>query len=342
MRIAILDIGTNTFHLLITDVDGKKFSQTFKSKTSVKLGEGAIHRDRIAAKPFRRGINALIHYKEIIDKYKPDKVFAYATSAIRSAENGIRFVEKVKIKTGIDIKVISGSKEAELICYGVRQCINLKGESSLIMDIGGGSTEFIIADDKKIFWKKSFNIGAARLLEIFHPSNPVTKNEIKEIQNYLEKQLSPLKNAIRKHPVKKLIGSSGSFDTFAEMAGYRFHGKNVIKEVNAYKFKLDEFFQLNKAIINSTLSERMKMKGLIRMRVDMIVIASICTEFILNKFGLKEMYLSKYALKEGALWEVVGDKNQETRIKNQEPRVKKRRTPNAFKRQTQNSKRISA
>ena len=232
-------------------------------------------------------------------------MYAYATSAIRSAENRFEFIETVKKKTGINIRIISGAKEAELICFGVRQCINLKGSPSLIMDIGGGSTEFIIADDKKIFWKKSFKIGAARLLEIFHPSDPVLENEILGIQNYLEKQLLPLKNAIRKYPVKSLIGSSGSFDTFAEMAGYRFHGINVTKELNVYKFNMNEFFELNNNIIHSTLSERMKMKGLIRMRVDMIVIAGICTDFILQKFTLKKMYLSKYALKEGALWEVM-------------------------------------
>ena len=305
MRIAILDLGTNTFHLLIADVIGKKILQLHKSKIAVKLGEGDIHHGRIALTPFRRGIKTLKHYKEIIDKFNPEKIFAYATSAIRSAENGEKFVETAKIKTGINIKIISGPKEAELICYGVRQCINLKGNPSLIVDIGGGSTEFIIADDKNIFWKKSFNIGAARLLEIFRPSNPVTENEKIKIQNYLAKQLLPLEGALCKFPVKKLIGSSGSFDTFAEMAGYRFHGKNVIENVNSYKFNMEEFFQLNKIIINSTLSDRMKMKGLVRMRVDMIVIASICTDFILKKFDLKKMYLSKFALKEGALWEVM-------------------------------------
>ena len=325
MRIAILDLGTNTFHLLISDVKGIKITQIFKSKKSVKLGEGAIHHNRIAPIPFRRGIDTLVYYKSIIEKYKPEKVYAFATSAIRSAENKMEFIGTVKKKTGIDVRIISGPKEAELICYGVRQCLNLKGKPSLIMDIGGGSTEFIIADDKKIFWKKSFNIGAARLLEIFHPSNPVTGNEIKEIQNYLDKQLSQLRNAIRKYPVKKLIGSSGSFDTFAEMIGYRLHGKNIIKDINGYKFNLKEFFQLHEIIIHSTISQRTRMKGLIPMRVDMIVIASICTEFILHKFGLTQMHLSKFALKEGALGEVVRE-SQESRAKNQEAHKIKRLT----------------
>ncbi len=304
MRVAVLDLGTNTFHLLIVDVLKNKLVKLHKSKMSVKLGEGAILHNKIATIPFKRGIDSLKHYREIIDKHKPDKIVATATSAIRSADNGKRFVKSVKKKTGIDVEIISGDREAELIYYGVRQCTNLKGQPSLIMDIGGGSTEFIIADDKKIFWKKSFNIGAARLLERFHPSNPITEDEVNVIHDYLDEQLLPLQNVLKKYKIGKLVGSSGSFDTFAEMAGYRFHKRNLIENVNTYKFNMNEFYKLHELILNSTTGMRMRMKGLIRMRVDMIVIASICTEYILRKFGIKEMHLSKFALKEGTLFSI--------------------------------------
>ena len=113
-------------------------------------------RIKLAAVPFRRGIKTLKHYRHVIDNYNPDKIVAHATSAIRSAENGNKFVKAVKEKTGIEVKVISGAKEAELIYYGVRQCTNLKGSPSLIMDIGGGSTEFIIADDKENILEEEF------------------------------------------------------------------------------------------------------------------------------------------------------------------------------------------
>lgn len=309
MRIAILDLGTNTFHLLIADVKGKSYEKVYKSKTVVKLGEGAIHRKFIAPDPFHRGIEALMHYREIIDEYRPGSVYAFATSAIRGASNGKQFVREAFKRTGIRVKIISGDREAELICRGVRQCVDMGTEPTLIMDIGGGSTEFIIANEKKIFWKKSFDIGAARLLEIFKPSDPISEKDIKEIHLFLDKQLKPLKSAVKKFPVKKLIGSSGSFDTFAEMAGYRYHGKNVIQKISSYKFNLDEFRKLHKVILRSSLKQRMRMKGLVKMRVDMIVIASVCTEYILNSLDMKEMFLSKFALKEGALWKAMNSAN---------------------------------
>ena len=128
---------------------------------------------------------------------------------------------------------------------------------------------------------------------------------MKQIQNYLKKKLLPLSRAVKKFPVSKLIGSSGSFETFAEMSGYRFHNKNMIRNVNSFKFDLKEFSELYQLILSSTVADRMKMKGLIRMRIDMIVIASILIESVLNEIEIKKMYLSKYALKEGALLDAV-------------------------------------
>lgn len=304
MRIAILDLGTNTFHLLIADVKGAKFKILFKTKIAVKLGEGAIHRNRIAKEPYIRGLQTMESFKGIIEEYKPDKTFAFATSAIRSATNGGKFVEEVKDKTGIKVKVISGAKEAELICLGVRQCIDLKFPA-LIMDIGGGSTEFIISDNNKIYWKESFDIGAARLLEIIRPSDPITETEIQRVEEFLDKKLASLKLAIQKYPVKKLVGSSGSFDTFAEMGGYKFKNQDVLKNKKQYKFNLVEFERMYNEVLHSTFDQRLKMKGLIRMRVDMIVLAGICTNYVLKKFNIREMHLSKYALKEGALFYVT-------------------------------------
>ena len=196
-----------------------------------------------------------------------------------------------------------------MIYYGIRECIKLDERPVLIMDIGGGSTEFIIASRTTIFWKQSFNIGAARLLDLFHPSDPIRRNEIIEIQKYLQQVLQPLKKAMNKFPVSTLIGSSGSFDTLAEMIAYRFYNRNILKSKTSYAFDLDQYEKIHKWILSSTTKMRMKTKGLIKMRVDMIVISSLCTDYILKNFKIREMILSKYALKEGALWKIIHQNN---------------------------------
>lgn len=302
MRIAILDLGTNTFHLLIVSVNKKgEWIKIFKSKMVVKLGEESDNLNVICDKAYQRGLKAMLHFKKIIDLHKPTKVFAFATSAIRSSNNGSDFVNDVLNQTEIQIEIISGDKEAELIYYGVKQCVDLSKGRSLIMDIGGGSTEFIIADSHKIYWKYSYNIGAARLLQMFEPSNPITLDELKAVQSFLLKELKPLIQAVNLHKPEKLIGSSGSFDTFAEMIGYLFYKKNIIKAVKTYDFYFNEYQKLYEKILFSTIVQRKKMKGLVKMRVDMIVMAAICTTFVLEKTKIKKMSLSKFALKEGAL-----------------------------------------
>lgn len=306
MKVAVLDLGTNTFHLLIAEVSrDHTFKILLKTRAVVKLGLQGLNKNEISENRFRKGLKIIRHFHELMQPFKVSKTIAYATSAIRSSTNGREFVKKVKAETGISVRVISGDEEAELIYFGIRQCVSLNDQPVLIMDIGGGSTEFIIANHKKIFWKQSFNIGASRLLEKFNPSDPITGEEIEKMQNYLGKVLSPLIKAIKKYPVTRLIGSSGSFETLAEMISYRFNKKPAAKTKPQVIFNLDEYNHVHQWLLKSTIATRKKTKGLVKMRVDMIVISSICTNFMLKKFRIREMVLSKYALKEGALWKLA-------------------------------------
>jgi exopolyphosphatase/guanosine-5'-triphosphate,3'-diphosphate pyrophosphatase len=313
VKLAIIDIGTNTFKLMIARVQDGGFLVIDKEKIPVKLGEGGINNNVIAHNPFQRGLKAMKTHKETIDRFEVDKTLAFATSAIRSAENGKDFVKKVKAETGIEIEVISGNREAELIYYGVRQALDLGDEKVLIMDIGGGSTEFIIADRNRMYWKHSFDLGAARLLEVINPSEPISKIEIKKLRAHLKEQMQLLWAACELHPVKTLVGSSGSFDSLAEMIYYRFHTEENPLVKTEYNFNLDHFEAMFKLIINSTIEKRFKMKGLAAMRVEMIVVAVIMIKYVMKKIKLNKMRLSTYSLKEGILFDYLeSEKERET------------------------------
>jgi exopolyphosphatase/guanosine-5'-triphosphate,3'-diphosphate pyrophosphatase len=313
MKIAIIDLGTNTFNIFIAEIfPDKTFSKIYKSKIAVKLGEGGINQNFIEEKPFKRGIKALHKHKKTIEKYGVEKIVAFATSAIRSAKNGNHFIHVAKETTGIDVQIISGDREAELIYYGVRSAVKLNDTPSLILDIGGGSTEFIIATKNKILWKQSFLLGAARLLDKFKPSDPITKEEIIQIEDHLEQNLQPLFSAINSPAIKghkggcqELIGSSGSFDSLAEMIAYRFYSIDILSGKTEYDFDLDDCAKIYDMLLRSTTRERLHIQGLTKMRVDMIVVSAIFVDFIVLRLGLKKMRLSKYALKEGVLWELM-------------------------------------
>lgn len=297
MKTAIIDLGTNTFNLLIVEGD----TTLFKTKIAVKLGEGGITKGFIAEAAFQRGITALKTHLQTIKDYQAERTLAFATSAIRSANNGQEFVQEAKTQLGLSIEVIDGDKEAELIYLGVQQALDLGNNNNLIMDIGGGSTEFIICNKAEVFWKQSFQLGAARLLEKFQPQDPISTTDISDIECYLEAELKPLWQALEKHPCNILVGSSGSFDTLADVIAHQFYNSSILKGKTTYNFKLTDYYWLHSYFLKSNLEERLNTPGMIPMRADMIVISSIFTNYLLKRQNIASMKLSTYALKEGVL-----------------------------------------
>lgn len=301
MRIAVIDCGTNTFNILIVDVENGSCKQVFNTRSAVKLGESAINQGFIAEIPFLRGIDALIEFKAIIDEFIVDKVLAFATSAIRDAVNGKDFVKMVKERAGLDLKVIDGNEEAMLIYAGCREAVPLLNGISLIMDIGGGSTEFILADRERIYWKKSFNLGASRLLQRFNPSDPILNKEVKDLFAYLDEESADLKKAIAEFPPVELIGTSGAFDSIIEMIHGEFGGEEFTDSKTCYEVDNGLLNKISEKVKHSTLSERREIKGLVPMRFDMIVISCLLIEYVLKLAGLRKLRVSTYSLKEGAL-----------------------------------------
>ncbi len=310
MRISVIDLGTNTFNLLIVETEeDRDFKILYNNKLPVKLGRGGIDKKEIRPDAISRGLNAIEKHLLTIKEYQTDKIYAFATSAIRSARNGEQFVDLVRERFNLNVEVISGDKEAEIIYYGVRQAVQLGVNPVLIMDIGGGSNEFIVADRDTIFWKKSYPLGIARLIEKFKPSDPITIEEIEFISNYLEEKLVDLFDEIKKYRIDTLIGASGSFETMAAMI--RSDDSHFKSETGMFPemhdVDLSDFENLYQMLINSTVKERKQMKGLEAMRLEMIVVATLLVKFILQKLKLKHLILSNYALKEGIIYQLVDE-----------------------------------
>ena len=164
-KFGVIDLGTNTFHLLIAEVDQNSIKEIYRERIFVKLAEKGIHKIGDAA--FERATNAIAKFKIILDQHHVDKVRAIGTAGLRTASNSQSFIQLIKNKYNLDIAVISGDEEAHLIHKGVMNAIGSLRTTSLIMDIGGGSVEFIICDNEKIYWAQSFKIGVAVLFNQF-------------------------------------------------------------------------------------------------------------------------------------------------------------------------------
>ncbi len=308
MRIAILDLGTNTFNMLVAETGNNKEYQILSStKLPVKLGKGGIDKKEIRPDAITRGLNALEKHLQQSTVLKAEKIVAYATSAIRTARNSDQFLKTIRDKFGIEVEIISGEREAELIYYGVKQAVSLDHEKYLILDIGGGSNEVIIADNNQIWWKKSYPLGMTRLVEKFRPSDPITIEEIEFISNYLEERMADLFEEFRKHKITTLVGASGSFETFTAMIREDDSRTETETAVfpEANEIDLNDFENLYQRLINSTLKERKQMKGLESHRLEIIVPASLLVKFLMSKLKLHRIIQSNFALKEGVLYELL-------------------------------------
>ncbi|WP_109832136.1 Ppx/GppA phosphatase family protein [Reichenbachiella versicolor] len=295
MKVGVIDMGTNTFHLLITEKND--FNSVYhKEKVAVRIGKGGISDGIIADDAVARAINTLSDFKQTLQDLEVEEVYVTATSAVRSAKNQADFIKIVKEETGFEINVLSGEEEAFLIHQGVKQCIDFDHETGLIVDIGGGSIEFIIADELDVKWLKSYEIGGQRLIDEYHKSDPILPEEISNLQKYLHSVLQEVFEECKKHNAQYLIGSSGSFDTFWDI-----HNKGVSTAEDKPILTGDEFQSIYDLMITKDKTSRLEIPGMIRMRVDMIVGAAIVTKTILDECSFDLIKISSYALKEGVL-----------------------------------------
>ncbi len=295
---AVVDLGTNTFHVLIFDKDRVLFKQSL----AAKMGMGGINRGEITVEGVERSINVLKIFREKLDAFKvPDeRVFAFGTSALRSAKNKEEVLARIREETRITVKVIDGAEEASLIYDGVKQAVNID-ENVLIVDIGGGSVEFIICNPEKVLWMRSFEIGGQRLLEKFMKKDPLPQSEIAKMEQYFREALLPLTNAIHQYQPRVMVGSSGSFDTLNDMYYCRTTGDFPPEDVAGFDYPMEEFGRAYEQLIFSAREERMQIPGMKELRVDMIVVAMVLIKFLLQTFGIRKIKISNYALKEGAM-----------------------------------------
>jgi exopolyphosphatase/guanosine-5'-triphosphate,3'-diphosphate pyrophosphatase len=303
-RVAVMDLGTNTFHLLIAEGSASDYKEIVHIHDSVKLGEGGINKGIIQPEPYQRGITALQNFKKEINKHQVVHVRAIATSALRNASNGQQFIDEVADKTGINIEIIDGEQEAEYIYKGVRLAGGLSDQTSLIMDIGGGSVEFILSNAHTILWKQSFEIGAARLMDKFHHTDPIPVESINALYAYLDEHLTSLIAVTEKYPATSLLGSSGAFETFSEVIELE-KGNPFSLSIKNYNFDHDDLIAITDKLIASSHQQRKDTKGIISIRVDMIVVASLITRFIMSRLGINQVCMSTYSLKEGVLAEMM-------------------------------------
>ncbi|PKR82319.1 hypothetical protein CW751_03015 [Brumimicrobium salinarum] len=296
MRGAVIDLGTNTFGLIVFEIHGSGFKVLLTDKSFVDLGKGGINSNYIADEAMERAIFALDHFIDSCRAYEvyPNMIRAFGTSALRDAKNGQVLLKHMKTYHQLDIQLINGVQEANLVYEGVRAIHDFSEDSSCIMDIGGGSTEFTVTKCHKIVDQKSFNIGISRIIQLFELSDPLCSNDIKRIKLFLEVQT---KDYFKTLKVDELIGAAGSFETYFLLL-------NKTSAYDNYKTHLLPLDELNKMLdylIFSTREERNNDYWIADYRKDMINVAAYKTKWILDQIGASACCFSPAGIKEGVI-----------------------------------------
>ena len=312
MKQAIIELGTNTFHLLIADRQNQHVTTLFRESRPARIGQAGINQGFITEEGMARALSVLTYFRQQLDAFgvAPDQVIATGTSAIRVARNQADFIERVRDQTGIPVRVLSGDEEADYIFRGVRAAGALDTQTALVMDIGGGSVEFILGTEARVFWKQSFEIGGQRLMERFMPgapqqSDPIPASNIRRLHDYFQEQLLPLANAVHQYQPTVLVGSSGSFDTLVDLWFMHEQGHLPDPEQTTFTLPKAEFYRSYAELISRNHAERMALPGMIELRVDMIVVAVCLIDYVLRAYGIDQIRTATYSLKEGILSSLV-------------------------------------
>lgn len=304
MRAAVIDCGTNTFNLLIAELKGSAISFLHEEKIPVKIGRGGIADGMILPEAYERALNAMQQFAQTIVPFKVQKIKAVSTSAFRSATNGLKLRMDIQHTTGIEVEVISGKKEADYIYEGVLMDIPPELEKVyLIMDIGGGSTEFVLYNQQGIFYRDSFLLGASRLIELFHPSDPITKKDKETLNDHFRSVLSTtLIPACKLHTPDVLVGCSGFFDTLHDMIEY-----NHIPHPGGTPFQIDRktFRKCYDMVVPKKIQDIASIKGMTPFRAEMMGVSCELTRYVIEQTGTANIAHTTYSLKEGLMKQIL-------------------------------------
>jgi exopolyphosphatase/guanosine-5'-triphosphate,3'-diphosphate pyrophosphatase len=308
-RLAAVDIGTNSFHLVIVEADTAtgKFKILGREKENVRLGTGSTDMKYLSEEAMQRGIETLKRFKSLADSADAP-LRAIATSAVREAKNQNEFIKRVKEFTGIKIEIASGVEEARYIYLGVLQALPVFNKRILLIDIGGGSTEFLIGEHRDIIYDNSLKLGAMRITQRFFGDKEIDSKQVKECRKYIKGTMNTVTRALKRYPFETVVGSSGTINNIANIIKTK-RGESAEAPINNFTFTKDELKDVMEELLEAkTIKQRAKIPGLDPARADIIVGGALIVEQIFKELDIKELTVSEYALREGIVYDTMEKK----------------------------------
>jgi exopolyphosphatase/guanosine-5'-triphosphate,3'-diphosphate pyrophosphatase len=309
-HIAAIDMGTNSFHLIIVQVkENGTFKVVDREREVIRLGTSqGKDLSFISAEETDTAVKIMLRFKKLAQYYNA-KIQAFATSAVREARNKDDFIRSIRELTSIKVEVIEGQHEAELIFAGANKALEIADRKALCVDIGGGSTEIILGKNGKPDFAVSIKVGAVRFSKKFFPNFKLTAESIIECEKAIEHEIKSHPGISFSKKYDMAVGASGTIQSVAAMIYYNQKGKKP-KALNGFMFTNEELFKLTDEVLSkTTLEERLNIKGIEDKRADIIPAGLLILRQVFRLFKTKSMTVSDYALREGIILEAIAEEN---------------------------------
>ena len=303
MKIAAIDVGTNSLHMIIARVGaGQSFEIIDREKEMVRLGAGSLGGRILADSALESALQALVRFRRLADTRQVDTIVAVATSAVREAKNGGDFLAAARRRAGLDVRVISGSAEARLIHDAAVHGVDVGSNRAVVVDIGGGSTEITLGTAAGARLARSFKLGALRLTEKYVRSDPLSRRDAKRLSEKVSSELDAYLGQIASTGFDRVIGTSGTLLTIGALA---LGGGSPPEVVHHAQVSADRIRELRDELMSLTVAERLKLPGLDPRRADIIVAGIMMIDLILRRLGAKELTLCDLSLREGLVLDYI-------------------------------------
>ena len=323
MRIAAIDIGTNSIHMIVVQVrPDLSFEVIDREKDMVRLGAGGLDGRGLTPTAMTAGIQTMAKFKRLADSHKVDEVVAAATSATREAENGGDFIAEVDRQTGIRIRVISGTEEARLIHLAAGYGVDVGGNTAVVIDIGGGSVEVTLGTATQLTLGRSFKVGVIRLTERFVKTDPLSARDERRLVKHLHREMGPFLEQIAARGFDRAIGTSGTILSLGAVAAAQRGG--APEDLRNLRVSSKSLRRLRKQLVAADIEERLAIPGLDPRRADLSVAGSVLLDTILRRLGAEDLTLCDLALREGLVLDYIHRNSARIRKVERYPDVRRR------------------
>ncbi|HKP13963.1 MAG TPA: Ppx/GppA phosphatase family protein, partial [Blastocatellia bacterium] len=306
MKIAAIDIGSNSIHLVIVRaVRGQHLEIIDREKEMIRLGSVTLREHRLAPEAIDRAITTLARFKKMAEANKVDLIITTATAAVRESHNADEFINRVRQEVGLDVRLLPGIEEARLTALAVSEVTDFNNRRALVIDVGGGSTEFILTRGGEPEYLHSMRVGAVRLTEKFITTDPPAREERERLVANLRADLARAVWEIKRIGFDFVVGTAGTVENIVSAIIQAEAAKTSEAATEFEGFTetvtLDQIRKLNRQLAQMTNRQRRRVAGIEKPRADIIVAGGLLLETILAELGATEIASCDWALREGVI-----------------------------------------